>query len=265
MKNFTKTFCNNVGSRLMASAVLFVLVASADPASLHGQELKSFLGSASPAVANLSEDQVASGLKEALAKGVKTAINNLGHEGGFSHDAAVRIPPPPNLQRAEKSLRAMGQGAVVDKFIASMNRAAEEAVPEAAEILSDAVRQMSVADAKAILMGTNTAATAYFRRTSQGKLQERFLPIVKKATDDVGVTKAYKNITDKINLNTVSGFGSFGQSAQSKDTFNVDDYVTRKALDGLFQKIAEQERAIRANPAARTTDLMQKVFGAVHK
>jgi hypothetical protein len=140
-----------------------------------------------------------------------------------------------------------------------MNRAAEKAVPEAAAVLSDAVRQMTLADAKAILTSTNTAATDYFRRTSQTNLHARFLPIVKQATEKTGVTAAYKRMMEKTSL------GGFSASFLSKDAFDIDDYVTRKSLDGLFLKIAEQEKAIRENPAARTTELLQKVFGTVKR
>jgi hypothetical protein len=144
----------------------------------------------------------------------------------------------------------------VDDFIASMNRGAEKAAPEAAAVLGDAIRQMTVADAKAILTGTNNAATQYFRRTSETNLYDKFLPIVKKATDEVGVTSSYKRLVDK---------AGFAAPLLNAEAANLDGYVTRKALDGLFLKIGEEEKRIRENPAARTTDLLQKVFGAVTK
>jgi len=145
-----------------------------------------------------------------------------------------------------------------------MNRAAEQAVPEAAAVLGESVKQMSIADAKTILTGTNNAATQYFRRTSETNLHARFLPIIKAATEKAGVTDAYKRMTDKASggLGGLSGLSGNLLGGQAPD---LDGYVTRKALDGLFLKIAEQEKAIRENPVARTTDLLQKVFGAVGK
>jgi hypothetical protein len=196
-------------------------------------------------VAGLSNDQMISGLKEALAKGVQYA--------------QVKIPLPGSLNKVERTLRTVGQDHLADEFITTMNRAAEQAVPEAASVLGDTVKQMTLADAKAILTSTNTAATDYFRRTSTTNLHARFLPIVKQATEKVGVTAAYKRMTDK------AGLGGFGASLLGKESLDLDDYVTRKALDGLFLKIAEQEKLIRENPAARTSELLQKVFGAVKK
>jgi hypothetical protein len=213
----------------------------------------------------LSPEQMIGGLKEALAKGVQHAITNLGRSGGFLNDLGVRIPMPENLQKIDKAVRALGQGQLADDFVTTMNRAAEQAVPEAASVLGDAIRQMTVADAKAVLTGTNNAATEYFRRTSTTNLQARFLPIVKKATEQAGVTKAYKLMTDKVNLGGLRGLGALGDRISGQDALDVDAYVTRKALDGLFVKIAEQEKMIRENPVARTTDLLQKVFGAVSK
>ena len=212
----------------------------------------------------LSQHQIAGGLKEALAKGVQHAITNLGRSGGFLNDLSVRIPMPESLQKIDKAAHAVGQGRLADDFVTSMNRAAEQAVPEAASVLGDSIRQMTVADAKSVLTGTNSAATEYFRRTSATQLQARLLPIVKKATEQVGVTKAYKQMTEKVSLGGLRSLGGFGTSSSSKDdTLDVDAYVTRKALDGLFVKIAEQEKMIRQSPAARTTDLLQKVFGTL--
>jgi hypothetical protein len=213
----------------------------------------------------LTQDQMVGGLKEALAKGVEHAITNLGQSGGFLDDLDVRIPMPESLQKIDKTAHAIGQGRLADDFVTSMNRAAEQAVPEAASVLGDSIRQMTVADAKAVLTGTNNAATEYFRRTSTTQLQAQLLPIVKNATEQVGVTKAYKQMTEKVNLGGLRSLGGFGSSTSGPDTLDVDAYVTRKALDGLFVKIAEQEKKIRENPLARTTDLLQKVFGAVGK
>jgi len=209
-----------------------------------------------PVLAGLSQDQMVGGLKEALAKGVTHAVTNLGKEDGFLKDISVKIPMPDTLKRVEKSLRALGQDKLADDFVTTLNRAAEKATPEAAAVLGDAVKQMTVADARAILAGTNNAATQYFRRTSETNLFARFQPIVKQATEQTGVTRAYKNMTGK---------AGFAASLLGPEAGDLDAYVTRKALDGLFLKVAEEEKRIRENPLARTTDLLQKVFGAFQK
>ena len=252
-------------SRLLIPIAAWILVS----ASAHAADLLDKLGlkkaSDSPALTALSQDQVVSGLKEALAQGVQHAITNLGKADGFLKDGTVRIPMPENLRKVEKALRAVGQPQLADEFVTTMNRAAEQAVPEATSVLADAVRQMTVADAKNILASTNTAATDYFRRTSETNLYTRFLPIVKMATQQTGVTAAYKKMTDQVPTGGLGGLGLLGGRSLSKESLDLDAYVTRKTMDGLFLKIAEQEKLIRENPAARTTELLQKVFGAVRK
>ena len=217
------------------------------------------------AVTSLSEEQIANGLKQALGKGVSNAIVSLGHSGGFLTNLNVKIPLPGKLQSVESALQMAGQGHLVDGFIASMNHAAEQAVPVAAGVFSDAIQQMSIADAKTILTGTNDAATQYFRRTTRTNLFAKFLPIVRKATDSVGVTVQYKAMMAK--FDTANSLGSmFGSKPVIKfDEANIDGYVTQHALDGLFVMIAAEEKNIRANPAARTTDLLQKVFSSSAK
>ena len=249
---------------------LFVGVTLALAPLSHGADLLEHLGlstskTTDPAAAAgigsvLTQDQMVGGLKEALAKGVGTAVSSLGKEDGFLKDAGVKIPMPESLQTVEKALRTLRQDRLVDEFVTTMNRAAEQAVPEAAAVLGDSVKQLSIADAKSILTGTNNAATQYFRRTSETNLYARFLPIVKAATEKAGVTGSYKRMTDK-----AGGLGGFGSSVLGKEAPDLDSYVTHKTLDGLFLKIAEQEKLIRENPVARTTDLLQKVFGAVGK
>lgn len=215
----------------------------------------------SAALGGLSQDQMVGGLKEALGKGVQQAVASLGKTDGFLKDVNVKIPIPESLQKTEKALRTLRQDKLADEFVATMNRAAEQAVPEAAAVLGDSVKQMSIADAKSVLTGTNNAATKYFRRTSETNLHARFLPIVKAATEKTGVTGAYERMTDQAG----AGLGGLGGSLLGKQAPDLDDYVTRKTLDGLFVKIAEQEKMIRENPVARTTDLLQKVFGAIGK
>jgi hypothetical protein len=212
-----------------------------------------------PALATaLSNNEIAGGLKEALSKGVERAVGSLGRQDGFLKDHSVKIPVPPSLQKVESTLRFLGQDKMADDFITTMNRAAEQAVPEAASVLGDSVKQMTLADAKNILTGTNNAATAYFRRTSETNLYTRFLPIVQKATAQTGVTSAYKTMAEKASLGGISASSVLGQNMP-----DLDGYITHKTLDGLFLKIGEEEKRIRENPVARTSDLLQKVFGAV--
>jgi hypothetical protein len=213
--------------------------------------------------ASLSQDQVVQGLKQALGTGVQKAVSQLGHPDGFLTNASVRIPMPEKMRTVERTLRVLKQDKLADDFVNTMNHAAEQAVPEAAGVFADAVKGMTIADAKNILAGTNTAATAYFRRTTETNLYQKFLPIVKKATDQTGVTSTYKQLMEKANGS--SAFGSFGRSLLGADSMDVDAYVTDKALDGLFKMVADEEKRIRENPAARSTALLQKVFGAVAK
>jgi hypothetical protein len=151
---------------------------------------------------------------------------------------------------------------MADGLVVSMNRAAEKAVPVAGGVFGESIKQMTITDAKNILSGAPDAATQYFRRTTQTNLVAKFLPIVKNATDQVGVTAQYKKMMGKFAaVNTLGGL--FGKSAPVKlDAADIDAYVTDKALDGLFRMVAEEEKNIRTNPVARTTDLLQQVFGA---
>jgi hypothetical protein len=226
------------------------------------------------AVAALSQDQVVQGLKEALGKGVQNAIARLGHDGGFLTNASVKILIPDKLKSVEKAMRSAKQDKLADDFIATMNHAAEQTIPEAASVFGDAVTGMSIDDAKSILAGSTNAATQYFQKKTGDALKAKFAPIVKGATDKAGVTSAYKKFMSKAgdyagNLGSVSSslgsFGSYANKLTKNEALDVDAYVTGKALDGLFKMIANEEALIRANPAARTTAVLQQVFGAVAK
>ena len=221
----------------------------------------------SAAVNALSNPQVAGGLKDALGKGLQNAIASLGKDGGFLNNAAVKIPLPEKLQYVEKSLRALKQEKLADEFVTTMNRAAEQAVPEAASVFGDAVKGMSIADAKSVLTGPQDSATQYFRRTTQTNLYSKFLPIVQAATAKTGVTSSYKNMMAKVTgSSALSGtLGGLSKNYLGADALDVDAYVANKTLDGLFKMVADEEKKIRENPVARTTDLMQKVFSAVAK
>ncbi len=213
-------------------------------------------GTGAPAlagIADLSNADAVSGLKQALSDGSAAAVKMLGQDNGYFGNAKVKIPLPPSLQKIESGLRMMGMKKQADELVLSMNRAAEAAAPEAKQLLLDAVKKMSVQDAKGILTGGDTAATEYFRRTTQSQLTQRFLPIVKKATDRVGLAQQY---------NSLAGQGAALGLVKAEDA-SIETYVTRKALDGLYLIIAEQEKAFRQNPVGATSDIVKKVFGAL--
>ena len=208
---------------------------------------------ASAGIADISNADAASGLRQALADGSAAAVKLLGAENGYFANAKVKIPLPPSQQKIEGAMRMMGMKKQADELVLSMNRAAEAAAPEAKQLLTDAVKKMSVQDAKGILTGGDTAATEYFKRTTQAQLTQRFLPIVKKATDRVGLAQQYNSLA--------------GQGVQlglvKQDDASIETYVTRKALDGLYLMIAEQEKAFRQNPVGATSNIVKKVFGAL--
>lgn len=204
-------------------------------------------------IADISNADAASGLRQALADGSAAAVKLLGAENGYFGNAKVKIPLPPSLQKVEGAMRMMGMKKQADELVLSMNRAAEAAAPEAKQLLTDAVKKMSVQDAKSILTGGDTAATEYFKRTTQAQLTQRFLPIVKKATDRVGLAQQYNNLAGQgVKLGVVK-----------QDDASIETYVTRKALDGLYLMIAEREKAFRTDPVGATSGIVKKVFGAL--
>ncbi len=204
-------------------------------------------------LADISSQDAGGGLKEALTQGAGKAVSLLGREDGFFKNPKVKIPLPESMQQVEGLMRGLGMGKQADELIQAMNRAAEAAVPEARNLLVDAVRQMSVDDAKGILTGGDDAATQYFRRKTSEPLAERFRPIVKQAIGKVGLAAKYEKFAGK---------GAKFGLVKEEDT-HLENYVTRKALDGLFLMIAEEEKAIRTNPLGAAGNLAQKVFGAL--
>jgi hypothetical protein len=199
----------------------------------------------------LGETEIAAGLREALDTGTRRAIARIGVPDGFWLNRDLNIPLPENLRKAEKALRALGQGRTVEEFHLSLNRAAEVAVPEAATIFAGAIRGMTLADARQILDGPGNAATNYFRGKTYSALSARFKPIVMNATSAVGATRKYKDLAGRVGK-YVSGF----------EMQDLDAYVTDRALAGLFRTLAEEEQRIRVDPAARSSELLRKVFGA---
>lgn len=210
----------------------------------------------STSVNALSNDQIIRGLKDALSIGAEKAIKLLGRDGGYLDDKQVRIPLPGVLETVGKGLRAVGQDELVDEFIATMNHAAEQAVPETLSIFGDTIRAMSLDDARGILNGGDTAATEYFRKNSSKRLSAAILPIVQEATRKTGVTSSYKSLVNE---------AGFLADYVDMDSLDLDKYVTSKALDGLFLKLAQEEKLIRENPVARTTDILKTVFGSVSR
>lgn len=200
----------------------------------------------------LKDQEVAKGLKDALNRASTVAVAQLGADNGFWGNDKVRIPMPESLQKAEKLLQALGMGAQAQELHQSLNHAAEAAVVEAKPILLNAVKQMTLQDAKTILTGSDTAATEYFRKTSSDSLRGKFRPIVTKATEKVQLAQKYNDYAGK-----AAQLGLISQSDA-----NLDNYVTEKALDGLFLVISDQEKAIRQDPLGQASKLLQRVFGA---
>jgi hypothetical protein len=212
--------------------------------------------SAAPSIAGLSTDQVTQGIKEALGKGLQHAVSTLGQPGGFLTNLNVKIPLPDKLQLIEKGLRAIGEGQYADQCITTMNQAAEQAVPAAADVFANGLKNMSVDDAKGILSGPQDAATQFFRKATESELTKKFSPIVQEAMTRCGTTAAYQQVLEK-----AKGVSPFF----SNPSFDLNAYVTGKAMDGLFKVVAEEEKRIRENPVARSTDLLKSVFGAFQK
>lgn len=237
-----KTAARSPAAALAASLLAFAACIALPSASAAGIDALS------------NKDSVA-GLKAALGQGTDRAVSTLGVTDGFLGNPKVRIPWPPALKKDERAFKMLGLDAEAKELVTAMNRAAEAAVPEARTLLVDSVKQMSFDDARQILTGGDDAATQYFKRSSYDKLAARFAPIVKQTTDRSDLSKQY---------NQFAGQAAKLGLVDAKDA-KVEDYVTRKALDGLFLMIAEEERAIRKDPLGQASKLLQNVFGAVKK
>ena len=214
------------------------------------------IGWSMPARANLdalTNTDANAGLKAALEKGAGVAVDLLGKTDGFFGNGAVKIPLPDSLKKYEKLMRSVGMGKYADELVLTMNRAAEAAVPEAKKLFSESIRKMSVQDAKGILTGGQTSGTDYFKRSTTDQLTQKFLPIVKKSTAKVKLAEKYNQYAQKgVRFGLVK-----------KEQANLDDYVTQKALDGLFYMVAEEEKKIRQDPVKAGSDIIRKVFGAL--
>jgi len=239
-------------------------------------------------IGQLTNGEMVGGLKEALIVGSKKAIAALSQQGGYLNDQNVRIPLPESLQTVETALRTVGQSGLADEFIGTMNSAAEKAVPQAVDIFSDTITSMTLDDAKGILTGPDDSATQYFKRVGHERLMTAILPIVRTSTEQAGVTSSYKSFIKKAEpyiksggkqaaglLNSFGGLGEYQGMANKAGEYldktaqfdaksmDLDTYVAEKTLDGLFFKLAAEEKLIRNNPVARSTELLQKVFGSI--
>lgn len=204
-------------------------------------------------LSQLTSAEASSGVKAALTQGAEAAVALLGKPGGFLSNPQVRIPLPGQLNDAAKLLKRFGMGQRVEELEVTLNRAAEAAVPEGKAVLLQAVQSMTVADAKQILAGGETSVTQFFAGKTRGPLGERFLPIVTRETEQLGLVQQYNQLAGK-----AAGFGLL----KSEDA-NLAQYVTGKTLDGLFTVIGEQERQLRRDPVGAGSALLQKVFGAL--
>jgi hypothetical protein len=205
-------------------------------------------------LADLSNADATKGLKTGLEKGALSAIGILGVRDGFLANDKVRIGLPASLNDAVHLLRTLGQGGRVDELITAMNRGAEAAVPMARDLLVNAVQTMSVTDAKGILAGGDTAVTTFFATKTRPALAVKFLPVVARATEKVGLAQKYNDVAGK----------AAEMGLMKKEDANIQQYVTGKTLDGLFLMISEEEKKIRQNPVGYGSAILSKVFGAIH-
>ncbi len=193
---------------------------------------------------------IAAGLKEALTIGSKNGVKNVSQQDGYFGNQLIKIPMPEKVQKTEKMLRKLGMNKEADNFILSLNRAAEKAAPQALSFFTEAIKQMTIPDAVGILRGDDTAATEFLKSKTRDKIFVAFKPVVSQAMNDVGVTRAFKAMMDK----------AARIPFLKKETVDLDEYVTSKALDGLFVVVGQEEQKIRKDPVARVTDLLKQVF-----
>ena len=213
--------------------------------------VSSMLLIAASATAELEQATIISGLKEALSLSTEKAIALVGKTDGYFGNQAIKILMPEKMRMVTDALGKMGMQKQVDEFILSMNRAAEKAAPKAASIFGDAIKNMNLEDAQKILNGGDTAATDYFKLKTSNSIYTEFKPIIAATMGEAGTTRLFENIMSKAKtLPLMSGI-----------KFDLDDYVTKKSTDGLFMMLGQQEKMIRINPGARSTDLLKKVFG----
>jgi hypothetical protein len=231
--------------------LLIILILSACTSAQINQtlgEVNKAIGAEQP----LTTNEVAEGLKEALIKGISNGSDLVSQLDGYFKNPEIKIPFPPEVKKVEDKLRQIGLGSEVDKFVMTLNRGAEDAAKEAKPIFISAIKQMTIQDAWGILKGQPDAATQYLKRTTSSLLKEKFKPVIQNSLNKVNATKYYGNIVTRYNQIPFV----------EKVNPNLDDYATDKAIEGLFVMIAKEEKNIRENPVARTTELLKRVFGA---
>jgi hypothetical protein len=238
---------------IITITLLFAMTSFAQASLLEGIT-RSILTPKSQSSAALDTDTTIKGLKEALATGTERAVSAVSQTDGYFGNQMIKILLPDKLQKAGDLMSKFGFQQEVDDFILSMNRAAEKAAPTAVNFFGDAIRSMSVEDAKGILTGGDTAATEFFEKKTRDKLFDSFKPTVSDTISQTGVTNSYQNMVGKLNSMPLA-------SMLGSTDLDLDNYVTNKALDGLFTMLGEEEKKIRTNPLARTSELLQKVFG----
>jgi Protein of unknown function (DUF4197) len=244
-----------MNKRFVLSVSLSCLMLAGCVDTLNQLSLDKFLDAGSSAGSGLTKDEIISGLKEALVVGAMNSTALTSKTDGFNLNPQIRIPFPQEALKVKTTVEKMGAKNLVKDFELSMNRAAEEASKKALPIFKNAITNMSISDGMGILRGSNTAATEYLKAKTRGALAAEFSPVVKNAVQTVNVTKYWTPITSMYNRTTLLT----GESAVNA---NLDQYITEKALDGLFSLIAEEELKIRQNPAARASEILKKVFGA---
>jgi hypothetical protein len=210
-------------------------------------EVNKAIGSEQP----LTTSEVGAGLKEALINGISKGSDQVSQLDGYFKNPEIKIPFPPEVKKVENTLRDIGLGGEVDKFIMTLNRGAEDAAKEAKPIFINAIKSMTIEDAWAILKGNDNAATEYLKKTTSGQLKEKFKPVIQASLNKVNATKYYGDLVTRYNKIPLV----------EKVNPNLDDYATDKAIEGLFLMIAKEEKNIRQDPVARTTELLKKVFG----
>ncbi len=213
------------------------------------KKANSIISKSSSTGGNLSSDEIVAGLKEALSLGAQKSADKLSATDGFFKDAAVKILLPKQVRDIENKMRMLGLGKLVDNAELSMNRAAEDASKSAAPIFLSAIKKMTVTDALNILRGTDTAATAYLRKTTTPQLTGAFKPVIEESLRKTDATKYWKDV-----------FTAYNRFSSTPVDTDINSYVTQKALDGIFHYVAAEEINIRQNPAGRVTDILKKVF-----
>jgi hypothetical protein len=206
----------------------------------------------------------AAGLKEALTTGTADAVSMLGKPGGYFSNPAVKIQLPKNFQMVATALRGMGYGPQIDKFVLSMNNAAEAAAPKAEPIFTNAIQNMSFSDAQQIVSKGGHSATDYFQRKTTTELTTAFTPVVKQTMEQNQVTKQYDDLMGKYSSGAMGNLGSMLGGHGAAPNLDLNSYVVSKSLDGLFYMVGQEEQKIRTNPAAQVTPLLKQVFGGLH-